>query len=181
MIKIDRKRVFRCIRLALISGVVPVVILAGGLLGFRVNLTPSEPLGLWRIRPLNRPATDGDLVFICPPRTKVMRQAGVRGYLKSGLCPSGYAPLIKTIAALSGQMVSIGRVVRIDGKELGHSTLSAADGQGRPLLPFGGGLIPPGDVYLHSNFPGSFDSRYFGPIPASGILGFAKEVMTYAP
>jgi type IV secretory pathway protease TraF len=48
-------------------------------------------------------------------------------------------------------------------------------------MPFAGGTIPPGSVYLHSDFPASFDSRYFGPVPANNILGLAKKVWTYAP
>ena len=31
--------------------------------GFRLNLTPSEPLGLWRIQPLHRTVSAGALVF----------------------------------------------------------------------------------------------------------------------
>ncbi|MGO7748441.1 conjugal transfer protein TraF, partial [Rhizobium ruizarguesonis] len=26
-----------------------------------------------------------------------------------------------------------------------------------------------------------YDSRYFGPLPVSGILGLAQKVLTYAP
>jgi type IV secretory pathway protease TraF len=55
------------------------------------------------------------------------------------------------------------------------------DGKDRPLARFGGDVIPEGYVFVHSEFIGSFDSRYFGPIPASGILGMAREVWTYAP
>ncbi|WP_436003827.1 S26 family signal peptidase [Rhizobium sp. LjRoot30] len=44
-----------------------------------------------------------------------------------------------------------------------------------------GGVVPPGTVFLHSEFPGSFDSRYFGPLPMDGILGLAREVWTDAP
>ncbi|EJT00889.1 conjugal transfer pilin processing protease TraF, partial (plasmid) [Rhizobium sp. CCGE 510] len=37
--------------------------------GFRLNLTPSEPLGLWRIEMAGQKIAVGDLVFICPPVT----------------------------------------------------------------------------------------------------------------
>jgi type IV secretory pathway protease TraF len=36
-------------------------------------------------------------------------------------------------------------------------------------------------AFLHSSFTASFDSRYFGPLPTSGILGLAESVLTYAP
>jgi len=149
--------------------------------GLRINLTPSEPLGLWRIVSLDRPAAVGDVVFICPPETATMREARKRGYLRQGLCPVGYAPLIKTIVGVEGQEVEVGIDVRIAAHPLPRSHVSVFDGDGRSLARFSGGLIPAGYVFVHSDFIGSFDSRYFGPIPASGILGLALEVWTYAP
>ncbi|WP_245500841.1 conjugative transfer signal peptidase TraF [Rhizobium sp. BK251] len=151
------------------------------MLGYRINLTPSEPLGLWRIVTLNLPATVGDVVFICPPQTAAMKDARDRGYLRSGLCPGGYAPLIKTIVATEGTRLVIDRSVTIDGRALAHSDVRTIDGSGRTLFAFAGSSVPAGEVFVHSPFVASFDSRYFGPIPASGILGRAEEVLTFAP
>ncbi len=149
--------------------------------GFRVNITPSEPLGLWRIVQPDRPILVGDLVFICPPDTDAMREARVRGYLRFGLCKGWVAPLIKTVVATSGQAIEIADDVRIDGRPLPHSRVASVDGQGREMVQYDGGVVPPGAVFLHSDFPGSFDSRYFGPLPIDGVLGLAQEVWTYAP
>ncbi|MBW9054575.1 conjugative transfer signal peptidase TraF [Rhizobium mesosinicum] len=156
-------------------------ILVAGFGGYRINLTSSEPLGLWRIVKLDRAANVGDLVFICPPRTATMQEARRRGYLRSGLCPGGVAPLIKTIIALPGQRVDIGIGVTVDGHQVSNSALQQRDGAARPMTPFRGGILPAGSVFLHSPFAGSYDSRYFGPLPASGILGLAQQVLTYAP
>ncbi|RUW00077.1 conjugal transfer protein TraF, partial [Mesorhizobium sp. M1A.F.Ca.IN.022.05.2.1] len=38
-----------------------------------------------------------------------------------------------------------------------------------------------GFLFLHSDFAGSYDSRYFGPIPASGLLGRARPLLTFQP
>lgn len=149
--------------------------------GFRVNLTPSEPLGLWRIVQPDRPILVGDLVLICPPATDAMREARTRGYLRFGLCKGWVAPLIKTVVATSGQAIEIADDVRIDGRPLPHSRVASVDGQGREMVRYDGGVVPPGAVFLHSDFPGSFDSRYFGPLPIDGVLGLAQEVWTYAP
>ncbi|WP_165225645.1 conjugative transfer signal peptidase TraF [Affinirhizobium pseudoryzae] len=149
--------------------------------GSRINLTPSEPLGLWRIFALDRPVSVGDLVFICPPLTPVMREARERGYLRAGICPSGVAPLIKTVVAVAGQHVEVGAGVTIDGRPLPFSDLVERDGRGRPMAPYSGGVVPADSVFLHSSFRGSYDSRYFGPLPVSGILGLAQPVLTYAP
>lgn len=161
--------------------VVYVSFLVLGFAGFRVNLTPSERLGLWRIMPVERALHDGDVVFVCPPQTPAMHFARERGYLRNGLCRSGTAPLIKTVAAVAGQAITVAGDVRIDGHPLLHSQILPRDGIGRTLVAYSGGLVPADTVYLHSDFPGSFDSRYFGPLPVSGVLGLAHEVWTYAP
>lgn len=166
---------------ATVTAVLLAAIVMAGFGGYRINLTPSEPLGLWRIVKLNRPPAAGDVVFICPPRTAAMQEARGRGYLRSGLCPGGIAPLIKKVIAIAGQRVDIGISVSIDGHPVPRSDLRHRDGLGRPLTPFGGGIVPAGRVFLHSSFGGSYDSRYFGPVPASGILGLAQQVLTYAP
>ncbi|RDL47685.1 hypothetical protein BLJAPNOD_05407 [Ensifer sp. M14] len=148
---------------------------------YRINLTPSEPLGLWRIVKLDRPVAVGDLVFICPPQTTTMHEARARGYLRSGLCSGGVAPLIKSVIAVAGQHVEVEAHVSADGRLIPSSSLVQLDGQGRKMTPFPGGIVPAGSVFLHSPFAGSYDSRYFGPIPEAGILGLAREVLTYAP
>jgi conjugative transfer signal peptidase TraF len=167
--------------LLLVSSIVGGGVAAAIVGGYRINLTPSEPLGLWRIVPLDRPAAPGDIVFICPPQTVAMMEARERGYFRSGTCPGGVAPLIKTVIAVAGQHVEIGAQVTIDGRKLPFSGLAQWDGKGRPMMPFPGGVVPEKGVFLHSPFIGSYDSRYFGPLPASGILGLAQEVLTYAP
>lgn len=149
--------------------------------GLRVNLTPSYPLGIWRIETLNREVRVGDRVFICPPLTERFRQARERRYVRRGLCPGWLSPLIKTVVALPGQSVEIGTSVAIDGLALPQSAIQPRDGSGRELTPDPGGVVPPDTVFLHSTFRGSYDSRYFGPIPAAGVLGLAKPVFTFTP
>ena len=149
--------------------------------GLRINLTSSYPLGIWRIVPLDREVAVGDLVMICPPPMSAFRLARQRGYLRSGLCSGWLSPMIKTVAATLGQRVEIAGAVRVDGMPLIGSDLRAADAGGRALLPYAGGVVPPGHVFLHSDFAGSYDSRYFGPVPIAGVLGLARPVLTVRP
>lgn len=53
-----------------------------------------------------------------------------------------------------------------------------ADEKGRALQPAAGGTVPADSVFLYSPYSASWDSRYFGSIPASGVLGLAEEVLT---
>lgn len=149
--------------------------------GFRVNLTPSEPLGLWRIKTINRSAKNGDLVFVCPPVTAAFHNALERGYLRRGLCRGGFAPLIKSVVATSGQHIKIDTHVTVDGTPVANSTVRTSDGRGCRVTPFSGGIVPPGFIFLHSSYASSYDSRYFGPVPVSGVLGLARPVLVYAP
>jgi conjugative transfer signal peptidase TraF len=149
--------------------------------GYRVNFTPSYNLGLWQIVALDRKVRPGDRIFICPPDGEAVSLALERHYLPRGLCTSGSGPLIKTVEATAGQAVEIGGQVIIDGKPLHSSRVLKADAEGRPMPVYAGGTIPDGTVFLHSEFVGSYDSRYFGPLPSDGILGLAREVLTFSP
>lgn len=175
----SRRRAITLIAIAAMT--VTTLIGMGWLGGIRLNLTPSYPLGLWRIEALDRAAAVGDLVFICSPDSPPFRSARERGYLLRGLCPGWLSPLIKTVVAIEGQRIDIGASVAIDGEPLAHSQLHAADAEGRPLAPFAGGVVPQAHLFLHSDFAGSYDSRYFGPISGTGLLGRARPVLTFDP
>jgi conjugative transfer signal peptidase TraF len=172
----------RSVRTAVIAASVlipPLMLVVAYGAGFRLNLTPSYPLGLWRIEALTRPVAIGDLIFICPPRTPAIALGVERGYVRPGTCEGGMSPLIKTVVALSGQRVEIAGSVTIDGRVLPNSEVRAVDAAGRALAPYSGGLVPARALFLYSDFAGSYDSRYFGPIPASGLLGLAHPVFTF--
>ncbi|MCP2001117.1 conjugative transfer signal peptidase TraF [Nitrobacter winogradskyi] len=149
--------------------------------GFRLNATPSYPLGLWRIATLDRAVTVGDRVFICLPPGPALSLGLTRGYIRCGLCAEGASPLIKTVAALPGQTVAIAGTVTIDGHPLRHSHIHPVDAEGRQLTAYSGGKVPPGHLFLHSGFSGSYDSRYFGPVLDTGVLGLAEPVITFTP
>jgi conjugative transfer signal peptidase TraF len=148
---------------------------------FRVNTTPSYALGLWRIERPVAPIKVGDLVFICMPAGPGLTLGLERGYLRSGLCPGGAGPLIKTVAALPGEHVEVRRAVTVGGRALAHSGVRLIDAEGRALDAYSGGVVPPGHLYLHSDYAGSYDSRYFGPLPDAGLLGLARPVATFDP
>lgn len=155
------------------------VALAGQMAGLRINLTPSYPLGLWRLVPLDRGVEIGDLIFICPPQSQIFKRALERGYVRRGLCPGWLSPLIKTVVALPGQQIKIADVVMVDGRALPHSAIRTKDAEGRALDLFPGGIVPAGHLFVHSSFAGSYDSRFFGPIPTSGLLGRADPLLTF--
>ena len=176
-----RQRRRACVTLSVAAGLLGVLFAAGWIGGLRINTTPSEPLGLWRIVPLTRSVLPGETVFVCPPDNPAMREARQRGYLRRGLCPGGFGPLIKTVIAVARQRVDVSDHIAVDGVPIRGSRIAEKDAQGRSLRHDQSGMVRPGEVYLHSGFIGSWDSRYFGPVPEPGVLGLAQEVLTYGP
>lgn len=177
-----RRQRKRASALILVGSAFCLALLAAGFSGsVRINGTASGAIGLWRIVPLTSRLQVGETVFVCLPQGKVMDEGRRRGYLRPGLCPGGVGPLIKTIVAVEGQSVAVTDHLSIDGRVLAHSELLAVDGRGRVLQRDSGGMVPKGKIYLHSPFRASWDSRYFGPVSQSAVLGLAEEILTYAP
>lgn len=159
---------------ALIWLVVEIVFAAG----WRINHTASLPMGLWRVRAVDAPIRAGQIVEFCPPDTALFRTARERGYLGHGDCPGGYERLMKPVVAVGGDKVEVtASGIAVNGRLLANSTGLAKDGAGRDLphvLP-ATVTVAEGELWLvSSHHPASFDSRYFGPIPAARVLHIAE-------
>jgi conjugative transfer signal peptidase TraF len=150
--------------------------------GLYINVSPSVPGLLFQRTAITAAdLTPGVLVFTCPPDTAVFREARDRGYLRWGItCPGNYAPLLKPIAASYPDQVSFTPDgVRVGWRILPNSKRLHVDGQGRamPSQP-PAGLVPKQYVWLLStHHPNSFDSRYFGALPTTAIIGKAVPLL----
>ena len=146
----------------------------------RVNLTPSLPLGLYRI--VHRPVSREALVEICPP-LDLTSMALRRGYLGRGPCPGGARPLLKTVLAMPGDRLVLTRFgIARGGPFLPSSAPLSSDSQSRPLPRLALGLheVPPGGLWLYAPHPHSFDSRTFGTV-SSGLLRNTLEPLWTSP
>lgn len=141
----------------------------------RVVYNPSDsvPVGWYRIAPadsLPRPFSVDSIVLVRLP-TDVAALAAQRGYLPA------HIPLLKRVGAVAPQHVCIvDRDLRIDGVPV--AALLPTDRIGRPL-PSWQQCRPlvEGEVFLLSaTNPTSFDSRYFGPIAVSAVIGTAQSI-----
>lgn len=164
---------------AAIAAVATLATASAYAVGYRVNLTPSMPVGVWQVAADNEFAR-GDVVWACPPDTSALRHAHRYGYIPAGFCPSGMAPLLKPVVAVAGDMVTLSEAgLIVNGNLVPNSAPLRADGHGIPLprLPFGSGVVRDGQVWLISSYnPASFDSRYFGPVSAALVDGRARPV-----
>jgi conjugative transfer signal peptidase TraF len=135
------------------------------------NASASAPIGLYALRPSARPPR-GVLVAVRPPQPLAAWLAG-RGYLPEGV------PLIKHVVATAGQRVCrIGARVSIDGRPIADAR--ERDSRGRPLPVWQGCRTIGADELMLMNpaVPDSVDGRYFGPLPASAVIGRAVPILT---
>jgi conjugative transfer signal peptidase TraF len=141
------------------------------------NPSDSVAVGWYRVDPLDhrtdslpRPLSVGSIVLTQLP-ADAAALAAQRGYLPARV------PLLKRVGAVAPQQVCIvSRSVRIDGVLV--ATVLPADRMGRPLPIWPQcRQLRPGELFLLSTTnPASFDSRYFGPIAASTVMGVAHLV-----
>lgn len=134
------------------------------------NASASAPIGLYRLHH-DAPPTIGDMVAILPP-PELARLMAERHYLPVGI------PLLKHVGALPGQHVCRrGASVTIDGKPVAIAL--SHDRRGRSLPVWRGcRTVATGALFLLNAPADSFDSRYFGALPASGLLGRAVPILT---
>jgi conjugative transfer signal peptidase TraF len=165
-------------RLALIvAGVLIGTFQLCGLVGLRINASPSLPIGLY----LTSSKPEGNLVEFCPGEP-FAALAILRGYRDAGSCRDGAAPLMKPIVARAGDVVEMsGQGIAVNGHLLPNTAPRATDSHGRPLTgwPSGRYIVAPDTVWVaSSHHPRSFDSRYFGPIETSSIRDHIRPLLT---
>lgn len=122
----------------------------------------------------------GMLVLACLP-DEVAKLAYERNYIASGKCKGGYAPVGKYIQAVTGDEVRFtSEGIFVNGKLLENSKPYAMDGEGRPMpVMLQDMVLPKDELVLLNNYAGSFDSRYYGPIPSRYVVGTLNPVLTF--
>ncbi|MBQ0215721.1 S26 family signal peptidase [Alcaligenes faecalis] len=145
----------------------------------RLTYNPSDSVavGWYRIDPfdtrtasLPRPLPVDSIVLVPLPARAAML-AAQRGYLPTRV------PLLKRVGAVAPQHVCIvAGQVRIDG--VPSAAVLPADRMGRALPSLQlCRRLELGELFLLSvTNPASFDSRYFGPVSASAVIGVAHPV-----
>jgi conjugative transfer signal peptidase TraF len=135
------------------------------------NASSSVPIGLYHLQPLKRLSVT-ELVAVQPPDLLAVF-LDLNGYLPIGV------PMLKRVLALPGQTVCRrGLTIAVDGIDVGQA--QERDGRGRPLPTWNGCLvIADGDVFfMNWQSTDSLDSRYFGPLSASAVIGRAVPMWT---
>jgi len=134
-----------------------------------VNETKSVPAGLY-LRQLGEQPQLGSIVAVHQPSAarEVLADLGVDPDMA----------LLKRVAALPGQAVcSDGRRVVTPLGAHAINTFSDRPGAPRPWL--GCGPLGPDEFFLLGDTAWSYDSRYFGPVRADGLIGVYQAMVTW--
>jgi conjugative transfer signal peptidase TraF len=138
----------------------------------RFNSSPCLPRGIYRLGDAGG-ARPGDLVLACPP-AGFAPLALARRYLRPGPCPGGTKPIGKLLLAVAGDRLDVEAVgIAVNGRALRATATLAADSAGRalPHAAAGARRVAAGQVWLVAPHRSSLDSRYFGAVAGSQVLG----------
>ena len=134
----------------------------------RINWTPSEPRGIYEVKPVSAGINRGDLIEFC--------YNGVKGpYMTRGVCPNNTAPFLKQVVGVPGDLVVVGDAgVMINGRMLPESRplrFSVSDPDYALPVLRGRFILGQGQYWAYgSGMPSrSFDSRYFGAVDLASI------------
>jgi conjugative transfer signal peptidase TraF len=154
----------------------------GRFLGLRISLTDSAvPAGIYRLAG-GSPVERGQLVGACLTAS-IAQQGLARGYLSRGDCPGAAEPIAKVVLALPGDIVAVTPSgVSVDTKAFADNAVAARDSSGRqlPHVAWGRYRVAQGEVWLFGfHNTQSWDARYFGPTPLSGVRGVLQPILTW--
>ncbi|MBN6739862.1 S26 family signal peptidase [Acidithiobacillus sp. MC6.1] len=186
--KADRIRWMRLTPVLVAGAVIAACVVAWNHGDWRLNLSPSEPMGIWSATPITSATRlrPGDVVTLCPNLPVGFHYAWLRaGPTVSNACQSGIAPFIKTIVAGPGDVIhETNQGVTINGRYLSHSRpLTWTTSHPRVRLPQWRGTttLKPGQFWAYgAGDPAySFDSRYWGPLHRADVRGMSQPVLTF--
>lgn len=140
------------------------------------NSSASAPRGWYRVARADgvvRPRV-GDFVLVDLPRAPATL-AAQRGYLPMGI------PLLKRVGAVAPDLVCI-RGSEVDVNGVVRATIQPFDGTHRamPAEVMCRRLADAELFLLSDTSAASFDSRYFGPIDGSRVIGIAHPLWTWS-
>lgn len=167
----NRRLVLACMGIGVAALCMPAVVHFSTRMVY--NPSDSVPRGWYRIGSPGALHVGGIVLVELPAALRA--SAAQRGYLPAGV------PLLKRIGAVAPQLVCVGAwAVRIDGAVV--AAVLAKDGAGRTMESWAQcRALVDGELFLLSNaHPASFDSRYFGPVNASTVIGSAHPLWTWS-
>ena len=154
-----------------------VAVTLAGVNGFRLNLTNSAPVGIWK---KTSEFQKGSYIIFCLP-TSV--PTTFKTALPDGQCPGGEAPLLKKIVAVENDVVTITeKQIAINDVPIPNTTTIQLRSSENSHFPIPRGIyqVREKELWVISNrHPLSLDSRYFGAISMDTIIGGATPILIF--
>lgn len=136
------------------------------------NPSDSVPRGWYRIGPPDSLHVGSIVLAQLPAEAAAL--AAQRGYLPLGV------RLLKRIGARSPQQVCIqDHIVSINGVVIATALMVDGHGRSLPVWQHCRPLFDDELFLLSATNPASFDSRYFGPIAVTSVIGSAQPLWTW--
>ena len=145
---------------------------------YKLHLNVSDSLPAYVFMEAKRPPAIGDVVMFCPSlKNRAVQELFYRGLMYRDVntkCEARLVPLAKVLVALEGSTVQVTvQGLVIDNRLLPNTKPLTFDRQGRPLtsMALGAYQVQPGQAWVASTYnERSFDSRYYGPVEAKGLV-----------
>lgn len=138
-----------------------------------LNLSRSEPIGLYVVTPLHGNLKRGETILMrCPE--------GFEKYLYGRKwLPEGW-PLFKTVAAVSGDTFCVSQEeLAVKGRKLGPVYSTDRNGLPMPMLRGCRAVQENHFLPIATGLKSSFDGRYFGAVSVSLVIGKARPLLTF--
>lgn len=145
------------------------------------NATASMPIGFYQS--VSEPVHAGSLVSVCLPAS-ITKEGVQRGYLTHGPCPGNGIAVLKQVIALPGNQVEVSNTGIQVGEHFYPAPIKAVDHSGQAVKRFiHNGIYPETTgywLYGSGDYQYSWDSRYYGPVPAANIQGVYRPLLTFS-
>ncbi len=182
-----KAKIFTLAAVAFVAGSFASLAMSG--YSVAINTTPSLDRGVYLVKRLSaeeaREIKPGTLVSVCVPAGEHVDVYKSREYVPvSPACPSGLSPLLKPVVAAGGDSVEITQVgTWVNDKWIQNSEVFDTDSQDKSIehLPIGWTKkIEAGEYFLlATRLKRSLDSRYYGTVTWSDVIGQASPIFTF--
>ncbi|MDR0580348.1 MAG: S26 family signal peptidase [Campylobacteraceae bacterium] len=147
--------------------------------GYRLNLTRSLPVGIYKATPITSDTVflRGDIVIFCPS-IEVAKYTKEKRYLDYGItCSNNVIPMQKMIVALYGDNATIkDSVLYVNNQTF---QIVNEDKNGLIELNYKGGIVKQGYFLALTDANYGFDSRYFGEVALENIIAKTSIVLKF--
>lgn len=168
---------FTCRVLLTVLFIVFISIAIGYFIGIRVNVTPSIPLGIYKI--VDREPQKGDFIIFCPPDLPLFQEVKLRGWINEGFCEGKLGLMMKVLVAVQGDVVSSSfSGVIINDQPYPNS--KPIQGLRVPISFLTNYKLKEGEILTMTDHnPLSFDGRYYGILNKKNIKGVIEPLLIW--